>query len=31
MANAERVGLNPTATQAQLKDQRQLLSTFIGD
>ncbi|MDQ1635061.1 MAG: large repetitive protein, partial [Frankiaceae bacterium] len=31
MANAERVGLNPTAAQAQLKDQRQLLAKFIGD
>jgi hypothetical protein len=31
MANAERIGLNASATQGQLRDQRQLLAKFVGD
>lgn len=31
MANAEAVGLNPDATQTQLRAQRQLLAGFVGD
>jgi hypothetical protein len=31
MATAEQVGLNPAASQSQLRDQRQLLAKIVGD